>query len=341
MITDPGRNSQAQQGLISALKSQRVIAVTGAGLSVWAGYPTWNELISRLANAVRDRRGDEVNVDLIVQNNRNPLHCLQKLGAEMERRSAFEEFVRTEFRPVLPRDPSVLSTFVSLPFHHILTLNFEESLERAHSALNIQFGSLSSAHPHQLIEFIRTMNDPGHPRQIVHLHGKVSDQQGNMILTEDDYNRLYRGQPLFSRILWSLVASRTLVFFGFGFNDPDFNRTLEDVKRDVSSCGGYHYALVGLPQTETDKAERNRFNNSFLIEPVFYNVGNDASGREHNEFVTSIRSILESVRVLQTPGGTRPDLPQVVPDSFDLQIIDQLGQRFIQKVDPGDLDVPR
>jgi hypothetical protein len=101
MLTDPARNSRAQQSLISALQTGRAVAVTGAGLSVWAGYPTWRELIIRLADAVRDRRGGEVNVDLIVQNNQNPLHCLQKLGAEMVQRSAFEEFVRAEFRPPL------------------------------------------------------------------------------------------------------------------------------------------------------------------------------------------------------------------------------------------------
>jgi hypothetical protein len=60
MLTDPARNSRALQGLITALQTGRAVAVTGAGLSVWAGYPTWSELIKHLADAVRDRRGDHL-----------------------------------------------------------------------------------------------------------------------------------------------------------------------------------------------------------------------------------------------------------------------------------------
>jgi SIR2-like domain len=341
MITDPVRNSRAQQGLISVLQTGRAVAVTGAGLSVWAGYPTWSELIIHLADAVRDRRGDEVNVDLIIQNNQNPLHCLQKLGAEMVQRSAFEEFIRAEFRPVSPRDPSVLRAFVNLPFHHILTLNFEESLERAHAALGRPAGSLSSANVYELVEFIRKMNEPSHPRQIVHLHGKVSDHQGNIVLTEDDYTRLYHGHTLFTKVLWLLVASRILVFFGFGFNDPDFVRSLEDAKRDIAVCGNCHYALIGLSPDDNDVAKRNHFHNSFLIEPIFYEVANNGDGRDHDGFSRLIRGISETLGIADAAAILPPAVPAVVPEARDLQIVEQLGERFIQRVDPGDIDVPR
>jgi hypothetical protein len=295
----------------------------------------------RIADAVRDRRGGEVNVDLIVQNNQNPLHCLQKLGAEMVQRSAFEEFIRTEFRPVPPRDPTVLGAFVNLPFHHILTLNFEESLERIHVGLGRPFGSLSSANAYELIDFIRKMDDPMHPRQIVHLHGKVSDRQGSIILTEDDYSHLYHRDPLYAKVVWLLVASRTLVFLGFGFADPDFVRALEDAKRDITVYGNCHYAVVPLQPHDSDVAKRNHFNNSFLIEPIFYEAGSTGDGHDHDGFVRLIRTVSETLGVAQRATGLPPTIPAVAPEPRDLQIIEQLAERFVQRVDPGDFDVPR
>jgi len=340
MISDPGRNSRAQQALIAALQTGRTMAVTGAGLSWWAGYPTWRELIAHLADAVRDRRGAEVNVDLIVENNQNPLHCLQKLGAELVQRSAFEEFIRTEFRPVPPRDPSVLGAFLNLPFHHIATLNFEESLERAHSALGRPFGSTSSANAYEIVDFLRKMNEPSHPRQIFHLHGKVSDPQGRIILTEDDYSGLYHRNPLFTRMLWLLAASRTLVFFGFGFTDPDFVRSLEDARRDIGVYGNCHYAVIPLGQNDNDVERRNHFHNSFLIEPIFYEAANNGDGHDHDGFVTLLRNISETLSVPERAVAT-PAILAVAPEAGDLQIIERLAERFVQRVDPGDVDVPR
>jgi len=340
MINEPERNSRAQQALIAALQTGRTIAVTGAGLSWWAGYPTWRELIGNLADAVRDRRGAEVNVDLIVANNQNPLHCLQKLGAEMVQRSAFEEFIRTVFRPVPPRDPTVLGAFLHLPFQHIATLNFEESLERAHTALGRPFGSTSSANAYEIVSFLRKMNEPSHPRQIFHLHGKVSDPQGKIILTEDDYKGLYHQNPLFTKFLWLLAASRTLLFFGFGFTDPDFIRSLEDAKRDVSVCGNCHYAVIPLWPNENDAERRNHFNNSFLIEPIFYEVANNGDDHDHDGFATLLRNVSETIGVPERPVAP-PALPAVVPEAEDLQVIERLAERFVQRVDPGDVDVPR
>src|SRR5689334_2034920 len=118
MITDPARNSRALEGLISAVGTRHAIGVTGAGLSWWAGYSTWQGLIDRLADAVVQRRGTEVDVNAIRANNTNPLHCAQQLGREMGPRAVFEDFIRGEFSLVPPRDPRVLTTFARIPFRH-------------------------------------------------------------------------------------------------------------------------------------------------------------------------------------------------------------------------------
>jgi len=112
---DQIRNEQAFDGLIRLLQTGHALGVTGAGLSIWAGYGTWQQVIDRSAEAVRQRRGPEVNVDVVLKNNRNLLHCAQRLGDYLGR-PVFEQFMRAEFSrglaPLLRRsDLSVAPRF--------------------------------------------------------------------------------------------------------------------------------------------------------------------------------------------------------------------------------------
>jgi len=91
-----GRNLEARQQLVDLLRTGRLpIGVTGAGVSVWAGYPCWPDLITRLAQEVRRRTRDEVDTDLVIQNNTDLLHCAQRLGTYLE--PDFARFIRAEF----------------------------------------------------------------------------------------------------------------------------------------------------------------------------------------------------------------------------------------------------
>lgn len=340
MINDPARNARALDRMIEALATRRTFAVTGAGLSWWAGYHTWPDLIRRLAVAVREQRGLEVDVDRIVATNRNPLHCAQKLGWEMGQRAAFETFIRNEFAPATPRDSRVLAAFARIPFRHVLTLNFEESHERTYAALGTRVRSISSADAHDLREFLRALDDPGLDQHVVHVHGKVSDARGSITLTEEDYAELYRENRLFRKLLWLFSASRTLVFCGFGFNDSDFLGCFRETARDMRGCGNCHYAIVGLGPDDDDQERRNHFNDSFLIEPVFYEVGTNGDGHDHDGFASLLHEIVDRVGL---PAGIdvppAPPLPQPLIHE-DLEVIERLGRQFVDRVDPGGADVP-
>ena len=115
------------------LRTGLPIGVTGAGVSVWAGYPCWPDLITRLAQEVRRRTRDEVDTDRVIQNNTDLLHCAQRLGTYLG--PDFARFIRAEFGDNNLALHDVLFKLVSLPLKHFLTLNFETSCERAHPAV--------------------------------------------------------------------------------------------------------------------------------------------------------------------------------------------------------------
>src|SRR6266571_4438754 len=80
-LIDAERNRRALEQLLALLRTGQPYAMTGSGVSVWAGYRTWKQVIDRLAAAVTERRGAEVNAEVIVRNHTDLLFCARALGA--------------------------------------------------------------------------------------------------------------------------------------------------------------------------------------------------------------------------------------------------------------------
>jgi len=92
------KNAQARARLIHALQTGATLAVSGAGVFTWAGYGRWSGVIEDLARAVAET-DQSVDTARIIQDNPNPLHCAQRLGAHLGAR--FREFIQAEFSATL------------------------------------------------------------------------------------------------------------------------------------------------------------------------------------------------------------------------------------------------
>jgi hypothetical protein len=168
------------------------------------------------------------------------------------------------------------------------------------------------------------------------LHGKLSDPIGRIALTEDGYTALYR-DPVFKSLLWLLCATRTLLFAGFGFTDNDFLRTLRDSTRDVQICGPCHFAIVGLHPNQPDAERRYYFNESYLIEPIFYEVNTVGGQQNHDGFIEVIERIATSTGA---PIQARaPFTVAKVAEAEELQLAATLTDRVVRRLDPGGEDV--
>ena len=215
-INNIDENNRARDRLIEQLRTDRLIGCTGAGLSVWAGYHCWRDVIARLAAEVERRRPGEVNAQTVLQNYAGDLlWCAQRLGNDLGE-AAFTEFVRTEFGPLPVAPHEVLLRIAALPLRHVLTLNFDTSYEAVHPSIRETCQTVSSSEKKALARFLRDMDDPGGVRQVVHLHGKYDDPIRRMALTEDGYTSLYHDDPFFKNFVWAMATKR-LFFVGFGF----------------------------------------------------------------------------------------------------------------------------
>jgi hypothetical protein len=338
-IHEQGANSEAKARLIAALQERRLIGMTGAGLSAWAGYPLWRGALQRLADLVTAVTGDtRRGADLIAQNI-DLLFCAQRLGQVLGE-AEFSAFIAREFGPNGRVPPNVLLHFALLPLRHIVTLNFDLSCEDAHTAADVQFRSLSSSSNEALAGFFREMDYEACPKTIFHLHGQFNDPLATIALTEQGYQRLYSDGALFLHHFKNLVLSKSLLFTGFGFTDNDvtqiFYKCARLVKAQLDNRALlYHFAIIGLgandDQANNDRAMRQYLSDRYLTDAIFYNVRD--GDNPHAEFPELMRELAEACNQA-IPPVLRPvePLADVVPIE-DIQRMEDLSDGFLRRVE--------
>ncbi len=75
------------------------------------------------------------------------------------------------------------------------------------------------------------------------LHGTVDDES-QIVLTRSDFSRVRRDGAHVLEVLQSLFLTRTAIFVGYGFADPDIQLIFENI---LGARGGpaAHYWLTG------------------------------------------------------------------------------------------------
>lgn len=308
--------------------------MTGAGVSVWAGYRTWKQVIDRLAAVVTDRRGAEVDAQLIVRNHTDLLFCAQDLGRELSP-AQFAEFIQQEFGPNGRPPHELLFRVIQMPFRHVLTLNFEQSIEEVHAIVGLRCNPLSCCSRAGIAAFVASMDLVTYPRQIVHIHGIYTDPNEAIALTESGYQQLYRDNRLFQQFLWLLAATKRIVFLGFGFEDTDFLNAMRAAARDVHASGTRHFAIIPVRPAEDDAPIRHRLNERYLVEPVFYELLEDG-GNPFVRFPSLINGIAHELALPALPvvGLAEARAAEPAAEPADLRRAADLADQLLGRIDP-------
>jgi hypothetical protein len=335
-LINADRNRLAMEQLLALLRTGQPYAMTGSGVSVWAGYRTWQQVIERLAAVVRERRGAEVDTAAIIRNHPDLLFCVQHLGQGLSSEE-FTQFVQLEFGPNGKPAHNLLYFLAQMPFKNILTLNFDRSMEDVHAALELPCGTVSCCNRAAMSRFVSSIDSQERPRQIVHLHGIYTDPIQTIALTEQSYLSLYHDNHLFRHFLWLLAATKRIVFFGFGFGDFDFLRQMSDAARDVHVNGNRHFAVYPIGQNDDDDRIRQNLNDRYLVQPIFYELV-EGGGDAHARFPELINGLSHE---LALPGRPAVGIPEPVADAAavanpeDLRRAAELTEQLLGRIDRG------
>jgi hypothetical protein len=295
-LLDTVADANAFQDLLAVVRSRSALALVGAGFSQRVGYPSWDKLLNEMADrldAERARHGGNTKngngngnhpvtaahpVPELLRRHEDFLWRAEELRQRLDE-EAYRDFLRERFAPRMEEDVC-LDRLVRLPFRHLLTTNYDDSIERAYRRahgkdIDVVVWDDGTNARQMMYDLLRTDLS----RRLVYLHGRMGEEV-NVVLTDRDYAERYLRNDSTVRKLFAIFAMQRLVMFGFSLRDPD----LSAIMRQVAGALGYdrtrHFAFVGLKvgdgetPGEDREIERRRFRQKYGVEAIFYDGAN-------------------------------------------------------------------
>ncbi|SFD24269.1 SIR2 family protein [Algibacter pectinivorans] len=197
----------------------------GAGLSIPAGYVNWPELMSEIAQDLGLDINQEKDLVSIAQYHVNENQNRSKLNQKI-----LDEFTEdtdeTENHRVISR----------LPVSSIWTTNYDKLIEKSYLKEN------------KVVD-VKYMNNqllttkPKRDLVVYKMHGDVNHPD-EAILTKEQYEQYYQTHEPFLNALSGELITKTFLFIGFSFTDPNLDYVLSRLNFRFSKNKRTHYCFV-------------------------------------------------------------------------------------------------
>lgn len=195
-----------------ALKEKNFAIFAGAGLSKPAGFVNWKELLRSIADDLKLDIDREHDLIAIAQ-----YHINEKGGNRGRiNQLIVDEFVRedavTENHRILARLP--IQTYWTTNYDKLI----EQTLRDAGKTPDVKITQENLA-----------QNVPNKDTVVYKMHGDISQPQ-HAVISKDDYEAYNSKRQLFSTTLQGDLISRTFLFIGFSFDDPNIDYILSRIR---------------------------------------------------------------------------------------------------------------
>ncbi len=201
----------------------------GAGLSVSVGYVDWRGLMREIAHELGLSVDRETNLVAVAQYHLN----------ERRNRTRINQKIIDEFSSghTLNENHEVLAR---LPIATYWTTNYDRMIETALEAedkvVDVKF----------TVSHLKTVRR-GRVATVYKMHGDVSDPD-NAVLTKDDYEGYFREREPFVTALTGDLVSKTILFLGFSFTDPNIDYVMSRVRVVLRNQPKQHYCILRREQ---------------------------------------------------------------------------------------------
>ncbi len=212
-----------------ALLEGNAAIFAGAGLSRPSGYVDWPELLREIAKDLGLDVDRETDLVAIAQ------YHLNKRGS----RGELNQLIVNEFtkNSKATRNHEIIA---NLPIHTVWTTNYdtllEDTFKAAHRRVDVK-----------VLPASLTTSQPGNAVTIYKMHGDVASA-AEAVLTKEDYETFDASRGVFSIKLKGDLLSKTFLFLGFSFSDPNIDYILARIRALVDRSCRQHYCVMRWPE---------------------------------------------------------------------------------------------
>ena len=209
----------------------------GAGLSVPAGYVDWKTLLEPIAKEIGLDVVREDNLVALAQYHFNE-HGQNRARLNQVLVNQFSEIAQlTENHAILARLP--ISTYWTTNYDPLI----EVSLEHADKIPDVKYTTEQLA-----------VTRPRRDAVVYKMHGDVAHPD-KAVLIKDDYESYHVTMAPFITALSGDLVSKTFLFIGFSFSDPNLDYVLSRIRIAYSKNQRRHYCFLRAVVREKDEAE--------------------------------------------------------------------------------------
>lgn len=209
---------------VRAVSEGYAAVFAGAGLSRGSGYINWKELVRPLA----------LDIGLNVDREHDLVAIAQYYRNERGTRSSINQKILNEFTRGVEKNENI-QILTRLPVSTYWTTNYDELLED-----NLRENNRKADVKTTQESLANNIYD--RDAVVYKMHGDVR-QPEKAVLTKDDYELYGSERPLFRTALQGDLISKTFLFIGFSFEDPNLDYVLSQIRVLLGESQRDHYCF--------------------------------------------------------------------------------------------------
>ncbi len=256
------RNEICIDELKKSLKSGNLTIVCGAGVSIGANVPSWNNLLLRLLGSMMfklSKNGSFSLKSFSVKDIQRRLGSSSLVIGKYLKANLGKDFLHELREALYSKDPKTCDLIDSIvevsrpqrdgkPLDSIITFNFDALLEENLKRNNITFKAIYA-------EGIRNSSDE---LPIYHVHGYLPrkgklTKENDVVLSEDAYHTQFIDPFSWSNLIQlNKLSQNNCLLVGISLTDPNMRRLLDVSKRKEPSEKLNHFIIKKIPNLDSN-----------------------------------------------------------------------------------------
>jgi hypothetical protein len=292
MLFNPYFTFADMRQLKQVLVQDDTVLFVGSGASAWSGLPSWSALIEELAVFVEEAGA---NADLIRNEaRRGDLLQAASYGFHKLTKQQVGDFVRAACRYGVAKPHEIHRKLVTLGPRCFVTTNYDNLIEeglRLWQSERFVGTPITNRHLTETAGIVQACAKDF----VFKPHGDAGDSE-SIILTREQYRLLLPGGERQAALesVKMLLASRPVVYVGFGLRDPDFMYVRDLLANTYKGGTRDHYAILA----DISEAEIDYWRSSYGIHLVGYVTNTLANGqRDHSPLL----QLLDEIQPVSQP----------------------------------------